>query len=128
MQWSRAVCDAAPPPFTICSTDIEVRSPSGDFPQVGNVGDQIVQIGVVYQRSTESKPYKQIIYNLYECDMIISSTPTSVICCDTEMELIEKWAAGVVAEESDIVTGWNLYGFDVGYLWGRYMLQSDEPL
>jgi DNA polymerase elongation subunit (family B) len=59
--------------------------------------------------------FKHIV-SLGSCDPIEGVV---VECCDTERELILKWCELVNKIDPDIMTGYNIFGFDLSYLYDR---------
>ncbi len=79
-------------------------------------GDKIIQIGTtVHIYGSEKIVYKNII-TLNTCDLI---EDCDVIPCSTEKELLIKWKDLMNELNSDIVTGYNIFGFDMPYIWDR---------
>lgn len=77
-------------------------------------GDPVIQIGVVLQRGTE--PLKRYIFVLGTCDPIDGA---EVFKYKTEREMILGWAKAMREWNVDILMGYNIFGFDEKYLWGR---------
>lgn len=77
-------------------------------------GDPVIQIGVVLQRGTE--PVKKYIFVLGTCDAIDGA---EVFAYKTEREMILGWAKAMREWNVDILMGYNIFGFDEKYLWGR---------
>jgi DNA polymerase elongation subunit (family B) len=79
-------------------------------------GDKIIQIGTtVHIYGNDNIVYKNII-TLDTCDKI---DDVSVITCETEEELIKKWKQEIMKINPDIITGYNIWGFDMEYIWNR---------
>jgi len=77
-------------------------------------GDPVIQIGVVLQRGTE--PLMKHIFVLDTCDPIEGAT---VHAFRTEREMIIGWAKAMASWDTDILMGYNVFGFDERYLWQR---------
>ena len=103
-------------PFKICSFDIECRSEDGSFPQASRDGDQIIQIGFTFNNYGNSEITKRIMISLNTCDPI---TDTEVIQCKTESELLLKFQHIIQREDPDVLTGYNIFGFDQAYIMDR---------
>jgi len=79
-------------------------------------GDKIIQIGTtVHLYGSDKIVYKNIVSldtcdDIYECD---------VISCKNEKELLNKWKDVMNNLNSDIITGYNIFGFDMPYIWDR---------
>lgn len=79
-------------------------------------GDAIIQIGTtVHTYGQTSCSYKNVI-TLDTCDDIPG---VDVISCSTERELIETWCELLLRIDPDIITGYNILGFDFMYLYHR---------
>jgi len=79
-------------------------------------GDKIIQIGVsVHKFGSETIIYKKII-SLNDCDDIEG---IDVSCCKDEKELLKKWKTLMMDLNPDIVIGYNIWGFDIEYIWNR---------
>jgi DNA polymerase elongation subunit (family B) len=79
-------------------------------------GDKIIQIGTtVHIYGTDDIIYKSII-SLDTCDDIEGST---VISCKTEKDLLLKWKLEMMNINPDIIIGYNIWGFDMEYIWNR---------
>ena len=88
--------------------------PKLQFPPIQ--GDPIIQIGTVVQRYGEKEPYLKHIIALNTCDPIPG---TIVEECATEEEVIRKWAEFMTFLDPDIITGYNIFGFDFKYIQHR---------
>ena len=79
-------------------------------------GDKIIQIGTtVHIYGSDNIVYKNII-TLNSCDNIEGS---DVEFYDTEKEVLIKWKELMNRLNSDIITGYNIFGFDMEYIWQR---------
>ena len=92
-------------------------------------GDPVIQIGTVFHRYGEDKPYKSHILVIgppYNPD-----NPNEKICdpltdydidveeCKSEEELLLGWKRIMKKEDPDFVTGYNIFGFDFAYMLDR---------
>ena len=104
-------------PLRILSFDIECYSSDKDkFPQAKNKSDCIFQIGSTYTYLNESIPYRQHIVCLKETDPVEGSI---VEWYDDERKMIKAWIEEVINNDCDIITGWNIFGFDEAYIYDR---------
>jgi DNA polymerase elongation subunit (family B) len=79
-------------------------------------GDKIIQIGTtVHRYGNDEIIYKSLI-SLNECDDIDGVT---IISCSTEKELLLKWKNEIIKTNPDIIIGYNIWGFDMEYIWNR---------
>lgn len=77
-------------------------------------GDPVIQIGVVLQRGIE-EPTRHI-FVLGSCEPVDGAT---VYSYKTEKELILGWAKALREWNTDILLGYNIFGFDERYVWIR---------
>ena len=107
--------ELTPAPFKICSFDIECTSGDGSFPQPNRYEDKIIQIGSVFSIYT-GDIYKKCIITLDTCDPIDDCI---VISVKTEKALLLEWTKLIQQEDPDILTGYNIWGFDEYYMYNR---------
>jgi DNA polymerase elongation subunit (family B) len=79
-------------------------------------GDKIIQIGTTFHRYGDKKCNFKSIITLGSCDLIDG---VQVDACDTESDMILKWCKLINAMDPDVVTGYNILGFDFTYLYQR---------
>jgi DNA polymerase elongation subunit (family B) len=103
-------------PFVIASYDIECTSCDGSFPQANRDDDKIIQIGTTFSRFGETECFRQTIITLGTCSQIEGA---EVIECKTEKDVLLKWTELIRNSDPDIVTGYNIFGFDFQYLKDR---------
>ena len=77
-------------------------------------GDPIIQIGLVLVRGVAVQ--EKHIFVLDTCDDVPGAEVHSY---PTEKEMILAWAAAVAKWNPDVLTGYNVFGFDEKYLWER---------
>lgn len=79
-------------------------------------GDKIIQIGTtVHIYGSDKVIYKNLI-SLNSCSNI---SDVDVIQCNTEKKLIQEWKDLIVRLNPDVLTGYNIFGFDMEYIWDR---------
>jgi DNA polymerase elongation subunit (family B) len=84
------------------------------FPEL--IGDEIIQIGSTIHKYGDSNCSYKNILTLGSCDKIDG---VDVIECETERELIIEWCNLINRIDPDIITGYNILGFDFDYLYKR---------
>jgi len=109
------------------------------------LGDPIIQIGTVFQNYGSNKPTRRniiVIGNKEDltdedlkndsvqkeiCDDIldVQDPPIDIIRCKNEKDLLIKWKELMKTEDPDFVTGYNIFGFDFGYISDRIDLLCD---
>ncbi len=107
----------------ILSFDLECTSGDGSFPQASRESDQIIQIGSTFSRNGSEECYYKHIITLGSCDAIDG---VDVESYETEEEVLLAWRDLIVREDPDIITGYNIFGFDEPYLNGRSELFNIE--
>ncbi len=100
-------------PFLIAAWDIECYSESGAFPVASK--DPVIQIGVVLIRP--GKETSKHIFVLGSCDELSDAT---VYSYETEKAMLLGWAEKMAEWNPDILTGFNVFGFDEKYVWQRF--------
>ena len=79
-------------------------------------GDRIIQIGsTVHYYGEKTCSYRNII-TLGSCEPI---NDVEVVQCETENEMILKWIELIQKLDPDIITGYNIFGFDFEYIYKR---------
>lgn len=100
------------------TTDDKTRTTAivwkGLFPQLQ--GDPIIQIGTTVHKYGDKECCFKHIVSLGTCDEIDGAV---VECCDGEADLITKWCDLVNNLDPDVLTGYNIFGFDMSYLHER---------
>ena len=104
--------------FKICSFDLECYSHDDQFPQADRKEDPIIQIGMVFYSFGEEGMKKYII-TLKDCDDIEDVIVRSF---KKEQDLLLEFQKIIQEEDPDILTGYNIYGFDEKYIYGRVKL------
>ena len=103
-------------PLVIASFDLECMSADGSFPIPERDGDPIIQIGTTCNRYGEDECFYKCIITLDTCDPIEGA---EVIQCATEKQLLLEWTKLIIRINPDVLTGYNIFGFDYPYLEGR---------
>jgi DNA polymerase delta subunit 1 len=91
-------------PFKIASLDIECYSSTGNFPDSLVSGDVCFQIAITTKQNGEY------------IDKRVFGVKTEF---KTEKEMLEAFADHFIKLDPDVVTGWNIYGFDLEYIYNR---------
>lgn len=79
-------------------------------------GDKIIQIGMTKHYYGDSQVSERYILTLGTCDDIDGAV---VVQCETESELLLKWRDLFLKINPDVVTGYNILGFDFSYIYDR---------
>lgn len=89
-----------------------------------NDGDPIIQIGTVFYNLI-SKTYQRIIQVIKPNDIDepicdgLEEHNIEVQCCKNEKALILQWQTTIREINPDMITGYNIFGFDFKYIWDR---------
>jgi len=105
------------PKLNIASFDLECTS-SGDgtFPQFDKPDHHIIQIGTTITTYGIDDSMLRYVATLGDCSPIEGAIVESY---DTEDEMILGWVRFIERSNVHILTGYNIYGFDMRYLYKR---------
>ena len=103
-------------PFIIASFDIETNSSTGKFPDADIEEDCCFQIAVTLK--------KQGTFELYDktCLCYKQTSPRTdctIVSFQTERDLLMGFHEYVNKHDIDVMTGWNIFGFDLEYIMKR---------
>jgi len=105
-------------PLKVACYDLEMYSESGLFPRAA-AGDPIVQMGISYRWSTDLlTPLRKVVFVVGTVDPS-DDDETQFIACETEEEMLFKFAAEVRIQNPDVMCGYNTFGFDDAYIEDR---------
>jgi len=104
----------------ICSFDIECISIDGSFPQASRMSDKIVSICSTFTRYGSDEIYLSSAISLDTCKEI---KDCSLECYHEEKDVLIAWRDLIEREDPDIITGYNIFFFDM-----RYMKERAELL
>lgn len=102
-------------PFVVASFDIECHSSTDPpkFPDADVPGDACFQIGISLCTFGTDEPYEKT------CLCYKQTSGEDVASFGTERELLLAFRDYVQRHDVDILTGWNIFGFDLAYLHKR---------
>ena len=103
-------------PFVQASFDVECYSFDRSFPDPAKPQNCVYQIATTFQRFGETEPYHKHLVCLGTCDDIEG---VAVECVEKEADVYSTWSRAVREQHSDIVVGYNIWGFDMKYMWAR---------
>lgn len=111
------VPDKLPPSLVkVLSFDIEVRSMDSGMPKPHRMQDTVEMISVV----TNDKTF------LFHTTPGLEHTCAESIECNDEIDMITRFFTLIKSEDPTIITGYNIYGFDLHYLVSRMKLRLVE--
>jgi len=96
-------------PLKIMSFDIECYSSTGAFPDPKNPRDVVFQIGMTTRHFGSEEITRK-------CLCLKQTDAPDCESFDTERALLEAFQKYLVSTDPDIITGWNIFGFDLEYL------------
>ena len=103
-------------PFVVASVDIECNSSTGKFPNADVPGDACFQIAISLCKFGNDEPYEKT------CLCYKKTDGPYVMSFDTEREMLEAFQKYIQEKDVDIITGWNIFGFDLEYIYKRALL------
>lgn len=95
--------------------DIEACSDDGSFPNALKLTDRCTQICAVIS-DTLTGNVKKFLFNIGTIDAI---EDTTVLQFKSEKEMLIKYSQFIRDSDPDIIVGYNIFGFDNGYLFER---------
>jgi DNA polymerase elongation subunit (family B) len=105
-------------PLKVACYDLEMYSESGLFPRAA-AGDPIVQIGISYRWSNDLlTPIRRVVFVVGSVDKS-DEEGIQFLSCDSEEEMMFKFAAEVRIQNPDVMCGYNTFGFDDAYIEDR---------
>jgi DNA polymerase delta subunit 1 len=106
-------------PLKIMSFDIECYSADGSFPDPDKPDNVVFQIGMTIK--TFGQP------NMTSRECLCLKNTTGYTSFETEKELLEAFAEYIRRADPDVITGWNIFGFDLEYLYKRLSIAKCLP-
>lgn len=127
-------------PIMVASFDIECTSGDGSFPLADvkfikkdnykrdeqfktRKEDKVIQIGTTFHRYGEKECFLHHIVTLGKSDKIkreeVNAKEVKLECYDTERDVILNWAKFIKKMDPEVITGYNIWGFDMKYLYVR---------
>lgn len=102
-------------PFKIVSFDIETNSSTGKFP------DPMVEGDAMFQVALTTKLYGRPDIVDKVCLCYKETHADDVVWYDSEAGLIKALCEKIIELDPDVLTGYNIFGFDLEYIWKRAM-------
>ena len=107
-------------PFVVASVDIECNSSTGKFPDADVKDDACFQIAVSLTHFGSDVPYDKTCFCYKKTD---SNLEGSIIkSYETEREMLMAFKEYLMEKDIDIITGWNIFGFDLEYIMKRAVM------
>lgn len=108
-------------PFVVASFDIECNSSTGKFPDPNVKDDACFQIAISLCTFGNDEPYEKT------CLCYKKTEGPDVVSFDTEREMLEAFQKYLHEKDVDILTGWNIFGFDLEYIYTRAYMVGCDP-
>ena len=108
-------------PFVVASFDIETYSSTGKFPDARIEDDAVFQVAFTLKHQGSDEIYDKTCLCYKKTDPVADG---KVICFDTERDLLVATRDYIVKNDIDIMTGWNIFGFDLDYLYTRAVINQ----
>lgn len=111
-------------PLVIASFDIECVSSDGSFPNPNDPESRVIMIATCFQRYGEQSPYARHVVCLGHTNAVGPNVETEVV--QEESELFVRWANRIRSESTDVLIGYNIWGFDMHYVFSRASMSKDS--
>ena len=121
----KPVEDPETAPFVVASVDIECNSSTGKFPDADIEGDACFQIAISLCKFGSDEPYDKTCLCYKKTDSHLDGC--NIVSFDTEREMLEAFQRYLHEKDVDIITGWNIFGFDLEYLMKRAIITKCNP-
>jgi len=104
-------------PFVVASVDIECNSSTGKFPDANIPGDACFQIAISLCKFGSDEPYDKTCLCYKQTDPNLEGS--NILSFSTEKEMLEAFHKYLHKKDVDVITGWNIFGFDMEYIYKR---------
>ena len=104
-------------PFVVASFDIECNSSTGKFPDADVPEDACFQIAISLCKFGSEEPYDKTCFCYKKTDPNLEGS--NIISFETEKEMLLAFKEYLNKQDIDIITGWNIFGFDLEYIYKR---------
>ena len=112
-------------PFVVASLDIESNSSTGKFPNALVSGDACFQIAISLCTFGSDEPYDKTCLCYKNTDPHLDGA--NIISFNTEREMLHAFQKYLHEKNVDIITGWNIFGFDMEYIYQRAQMVGCDP-
>src|SRR6056300_1730700 len=109
-------------PFVVASVDIECNSSTGKFPDANNTDDVCFQIAISLCKFGSDEPYDKTCLCYKNTDPNLEGS--TILSYPTEREMLEAFQKYLHKKDVDIITGWNIFGFDMEYIYKRAQINK----
>lgn len=112
-------------PFVVASIDIEANSSTGKFPSALVPDDACFQIAISLCTFGSDEPYDKTCLCYKKTDPNLEGA--NIVSFDTEKEMLHAFRDYLHEKNVDIITGWNIFGFDMEYIYQRAQMVRCDP-
>ena len=119
----KAIDNPESAPFVIASIDIECYSSTGKFPDPKVRDDACFQIAISLMRFGETEPFEKRCLCYKETDKDLGDD-SIIEWYLTEKDMLIRFSNYLTEKDIDVITGWNIFGFDLEYIIERGHLMS----
>ena len=112
-------------PFVVASLDIESNSSTGKFPNALVPGDACFQIAISLCTFGSDEPYDKTCLCYKNTDPNLEGA--NIVSFKTERDMLHAFQKYLHEKNVDIITGWNIFGFDMEYIYQRAQLVGCNP-
>ena len=112
-------------PFVVASVDIECNSSTGKFPDADVKDDACFQIAVSLAHFGSEIPYDKTCFCYKKTDSDLEGCIIKSYA--TEREMLMEFKEYLMKNDVDIITGWNIFGFDLEYIMKRAVMTKCDP-
>ena len=109
-------------PFVVASVDIECNSSTGKFPDANISGDACFQIAISLCKFGSDEPYDKTCLCYKQTDPNLEGS--NILSFSTEKEMLEAFHKYLHKRDVDVITGWNIFGFDMEYIYKRAQING----
>jgi DNA polymerase delta subunit 1 len=109
-------------PFVVASVDIECNSSTGKFPDANIPGDACFQIAISLCKFGSDEPYDKTCLCYKQTDPNLEGS--NILSFSTEKEMLESFHKYLHKKDVDVITGWNIFGFDMEYIYKRAQING----
>lgn len=112
-------------PFVVASFDIESYSSTGRFPDADVEEDAVFQIAFTLKRITSDEIYDKTCLCYKNTDTNLDDC--NIVNFQSERDLLMGFKSYMDKHDIDIITGWNIFGFDLEYIYKRAFVNKCPP-
>ena len=112
-------------PFIVASFDIESYSSTGKFPDPDVPGDAMFQVAFTLRRQGQDEIFDKTCLCFKKTSELTDGS--NIISYDTEYDLLMGMREYIIKNDIDMMTGWNIFGFDLEFIYKRAILNKCPP-